>query len=140
MVVPAPSDEIYLQLGNSRAVWLRALSGLAVPSNFAAAEAVKQLHDAFEQFMGAIYQHHNGPDVWVDFSDYPEKIRQITKRRLRHDHLVKQLNDERVRAKHYGHWPQYRDIRALAPRCTAFLEENCVEFLGLRFSDVRLSS
>jgi hypothetical protein len=140
MAVPALSDEIFLQLANARAVWLRAVSGLAIPSNFAAADAVKQMHDAFEEFMGAIYRHYDGPEVWVDFTAYPDKIRQITKRKLRHDHLVKQLNDERVRAKHYGHWPQYRDIRALAPRCAAFLEENCVEFLGLRFSEVRLSS
>jgi hypothetical protein len=75
MTVPPLTDEIHLRLANSRAVWLRAVSSLAVPSNLTAADAVKQMHDAFEEFMGAIVQHYGGPEVWIDFTGYPERIR-----------------------------------------------------------------
>lgn len=121
-------------------LWLQAQADLALPSDFAAAGAVNRLHDAFEAFMAAVYRHFKGSDTWVNFDAYPEKIRQTTKRRLTHDQVVTELNTLRVSAKHHGNWPRYQDVRALALRCTAFLEENCIQYFGVAFSDVRLSS
>jgi hypothetical protein len=132
--------DVARQVGLARMLWLQAQADLAIPSDFAAGEAIKRIHDAFEEFMAAIYRHNNGADVRVDFAAYPEKIRQAAGKRMRHDQVVLELNRERVRTKHQGNLPLYRDARALAERCGAFLVENCELYLGLPFREVRLSS
>jgi hypothetical protein len=140
-MTPAPlPPDIARQLGLARMLWLQAQADLAIPSDFAAGEAVKRIHDAFEEFMAAIYRHHKGADVWVDFGVYPEKIRQAAGQRMRHDQVVLELNRERVRTKHQGNLPLYRDARALGERCGVFLAENCELYFKLSFNEVRLSS
>src|SRR5688572_20512620 len=117
MTHPSLPPNVTRQVALSRTLWLQAQADLAIPSNFAAGEAVKRIHDAFEVFMAAIYRHHNGADVWVDFPKYPEKIKTAAGERMRHDQVVRELNYERVRTKHHGNLPLYSDARSLAERC-----------------------
>jgi hypothetical protein len=62
--LPLPaSDDCVRRLARARALWLESGAQLSVPSNFAAAEAVKNLHDSAEEFLDATYHAAGGGEV-----------------------------------------------------------------------------
>ena len=114
---------------------------LAAASEFAAGEAVLRIHDALETFMLAVADHVGAPRAWFEFHKYPDRIsKHANGKPFLHMKVVNEVNDLRSPMKHYGRYPQLRDVLDLTTRIDEVFEDNSMQFLGVSFNAIRMAS